>query len=83
LLGFWHGIIAPVTLIGEIVNKVAPTLSPWVFKLYEAQGTGVLYDVGFFVGLLAWLDRRARPFDYPPRFRSCWILIGVGAPDRR
>jgi hypothetical protein len=53
LLGFWHGFIAPVTLLGEIANEVAPALLPWTFQLYEAQGTGVLYDVGFFVGLLA------------------------------
>jgi hypothetical protein len=53
MLGFWHGIIAPVILIGEIVEAVAPSILPWTFRIYESQNTGVLYDVGFFVGLLA------------------------------
>jgi hypothetical protein len=53
MLGFWHGVIAPVTLIGEIIEAVAPSVLPWTFRVYESQNTGVLYDVGFFVGLLA------------------------------
>lgn len=53
MLGFWHGVIAPITLIGEIIEAVAPSLLPWTFRVYESQNTGVLYDVGFFVGLLA------------------------------
>ncbi len=43
--------IAPVTLIGEIINKLAPGALPWTFRFYEARDTGVLYDVGFFLGI--------------------------------
>jgi hypothetical protein len=52
VLGFWHGLIAPVTLIGEIIEALAPTVLPWTFRIYETQNTGVLYDVGFVVGLV-------------------------------
>jgi hypothetical protein len=63
MLGFWHGIIAPVVLLGEIIEAVSPSILPWSFRVYEAEHTGVLYDVGFFVGLLAgpsllWTSRR-------------------------
>ena len=51
LLGLWHGIIAPVTLIGEIVNRFAPHLLPWRLRLYETRDTGLAYDVGFYFGL--------------------------------
>ena len=51
LLGFWHGVIAPVTLIGEIINTFAPGSLPWTFDFYEARGTNVLYDAGFFIGI--------------------------------
>lgn len=53
LLGFWHGIIAPITLIGEIVDKVSPGALPWSFRFYEARNPGVIYDLGFYVGLIA------------------------------
>jgi hypothetical protein len=49
-LGVWHGIIAPITLIVEIVNRVAPHVLPWSPRFFE-QGTGVAYDVGFFLAL--------------------------------
>ncbi|MDR3508552.1 MAG: hypothetical protein P4L64_11690 [Caulobacteraceae bacterium] len=51
LLGFWHGIIAPVTLIVEIINHFWPHALPWRLHLYEAHETGVPYDVGFYLGL--------------------------------
>lgn len=51
LLGLWHGVIAPVTLIIEIINRFAPSLLPWRAHLYEARGTGVAYDIGFYLGL--------------------------------
>lgn len=51
LLGFWHGLIAPFTLVGEIVDKLAPNALPWNFRFYESRDTDVLYDVGFFIGL--------------------------------
>ena len=52
LLGFWHGLIAPVMLIIEVVDKFAPHLLPWNVKFYEARGTGVVYDIGFYFGLV-------------------------------
>ena len=65
LLGFWHGIIAPVTLIVEAVNRLAPHTLPWSLRMYEPGGTGVAYDVGFYFGLaggpsLAWGSWRRR-----------------------
>jgi hypothetical protein len=51
LLGFWHGVIAPVTLIGEIINAFAPHALPWTVRLYETKGAKVAYDVGFYLGL--------------------------------
>jgi len=51
LLGIWHGIIAPATLLLEVVNRVSPGLLPWTAHFYEARGTGVEYDVGFYLGL--------------------------------
>ena len=53
VLGFWHGLISPVTLIVEIINRFAPHALPWQPHLYEQTGTGVGYDVGFYVGLAA------------------------------
>jgi hypothetical protein len=52
LLGFWHGLIAPVMLIIEVIDKFAPHLLPWDVKFYESRGTGVVYDVGFYFGLV-------------------------------
>jgi hypothetical protein len=51
-LGIWHGLIAPVMLIVEVVNKLAPHLLPWTVRIYEARGTGVVYEVGFYFGLV-------------------------------
>jgi hypothetical protein len=51
LLGFWHGLMAPFTLIGEIIDRLAPGALPWKFRFYESRDTSVIYDVGFFVGL--------------------------------
>jgi hypothetical protein len=51
VLGFWHGLIAPVTLIIEIINRLAPNLLPWSVRLYEAKNASVPYDVGFYLGL--------------------------------
>ena len=52
LLGFWHGLIAPVMLIIEVIDKFAPHLLPWNVRIYEARGTGVIYDIGFYFGLV-------------------------------
>jgi hypothetical protein len=53
VLGFWHGLIAPIALIGEIINRISPGTLPWSFKLYEVRNLGVLYDLGFYLGLVA------------------------------
>ena len=47
-LGLWHGIIAPVTLIAEIVNWLVPGVLPWKPHMFET-GAGVPYDIGFFI----------------------------------
>jgi len=52
LLGLWHGIIAPFTLIGEVLNYFVPHLLPWSIHVYEPKGTGAPYDVGFYFGLV-------------------------------
>jgi hypothetical protein len=50
-LGLWHGIIGPVTLVIEIVNRLFPHALPWRAHLFETKATGVAYDVGFYLGL--------------------------------
>ncbi len=52
ILGVWHGVIAPFTLIAEVLNAFLPHLLPWSVHFYEPKGTGVLYDVGFYFGLV-------------------------------
>jgi hypothetical protein len=52
LLGFWQGIIAPITLLIEVINHFAPHALPWQLHMYESAGTGWAYDVGFYFGLL-------------------------------
>ena len=51
-LGFWHGLIAPIMLIVEVVDKFAPKLLPWSVKFYESRGTTFVYDIGFYFGLV-------------------------------
>lgn len=51
LLGLWHGIIAPVALVIEIINRFMPGVLPWHAQLYETHATGVAYDIGFYVGM--------------------------------
>jgi hypothetical protein len=50
-LGVWHGIIAPITLIVEILNKFAPGLVPVHWRMYETGASSALYDLGFYFGL--------------------------------
>jgi hypothetical protein len=53
VLGFWHGLIAPVTLVVEVINQVATRGAlPWSPHFYQ-EGAGVAYDVGFFIGIIA------------------------------
>ncbi len=50
ILGFWHGLIAPITLIVEIIHRYVPGVLPFDWRMY--QGTvGVPYDIGFYLGL--------------------------------
>ncbi len=51
LLGLWHGIISPITLLAEIVNALLPRLLPWHAHLYEVKAAGPVYDLGFYLGL--------------------------------
>ena len=50
LLGFWHGIIAPVTLIVELINPFAPHVLPWKPHFFE-KDSGLFYDIGFYLGV--------------------------------
>jgi hypothetical protein len=52
-LGFWHGMISPFMLIVEVVNTFRPHTLPWTVRMFETQGTGAAYDVGFYFGLLS------------------------------
>ena len=51
LLGLWHGIIGPVMLIVELINRFAPHLLPWTVRFYEPHANSALYDLGFYLGL--------------------------------
>jgi hypothetical protein len=51
LLGLWQGIIAPVTLLVEIGHKLWPHVIPWDIRMYETKAAGMLYDLGFYLGL--------------------------------
>ena len=42
--GFWHGIISPITFLVSLFK-------PGV-RMYEAQNSGRLYDLGFLLGVL-------------------------------
>lgn len=52
LLGFWQGLIAPVMLIVEIIDRFAPHLLPWTVHVYETRASGWAYDLGFYLGLV-------------------------------
>ena len=51
LLGVWHGIIAPITLLVEVLHKLWPHAVHWTIRLYETRANSVAYDLGFFFGL--------------------------------
>jgi hypothetical protein len=44
-LGRWRGVIAPVTLIAEIINRFAPHVPPWRPNFLE-DGAGAVYGIG-------------------------------------
>ncbi|MGE5071890.1 MAG: hypothetical protein ACM3MF_00540 [Anaerolineae bacterium] len=43
LLGLWHGIISPITLILSFFNRSV--------QMYEVHNDGAPYNLGFFVGI--------------------------------
>ncbi|MHB8528174.1 MAG: hypothetical protein ACYC8V_01510 [Caulobacteraceae bacterium] len=51
VLGLWHGFIAPLALIIEIINGLLPGVLPWSFHLYETSAASLPYDLGFYLGL--------------------------------
>ena len=42
-MGFWHGLISPVTLIMSFLNPA--------IQMYEVHNTGSLYNLGFLFGV--------------------------------
>jgi hypothetical protein len=44
LLGLWHGIISPVTLILSFLNRNV--------QMYEVHNDGAPYNLGFFLGIV-------------------------------
>ncbi len=50
ILGFWHGLIAPITLIVEIIHRYVPGVAPFSWRMYQGE-VGVPYDIGFYLGL--------------------------------
>ena len=44
LLGIWHGIISPVTLVLSFVNKDV--------QMYEVHNNGSQYNLGFLIGVV-------------------------------
>ena len=49
VLGFWHGLIAPVTLLVEAIHRYAPGIMNLPWHMYG--GDSVPYDIGFYLGL--------------------------------
>ena len=43
LLGVWHGVISPITLIVSFFNRN--------IQMYEVHNDGSMYNLGFFLGL--------------------------------
>jgi hypothetical protein len=52
VLGFWHGLIAPLTLLVSAINEFATGALQWSPRMYQ-EGGGVIYDIGFFIGIIA------------------------------
>jgi cytochrome c biogenesis protein CcdA len=43
LLGLWHGVIAPVMLVGSFFNSA--------LQIYEVHNNGVEYNLGYLIGV--------------------------------
>ena len=68
VLGFWHGVIAPITLLCEVINRLAPHALPWDLHMFETKAGGAPYDVGFYFGIaggpaVLWSRRPRRRLD--------------------
>ncbi len=50
VLGFWHGVIAPLTLLVEVARYFLPGVVPWAWRFYQTASS-VPYDVGFYIGI--------------------------------
>jgi hypothetical protein len=50
VLGFWHGLIAPITLLVEVIHRYAPSVLSLPWHMYGGSSS-VPYDVGFYFGL--------------------------------
>ncbi|NDB36427.1 MAG: hypothetical protein EB023_14050 [Flavobacteriia bacterium] len=44
-VGLWHGITAPLALIGSIFMDI---------RIYEFPNSGAWYDFGFIIGIACW-----------------------------
>ena len=51
VLGFWHGIIAPLTLLVEVIRRFIPGIIPWDVHMFETGKVSIPYDVGFYFGI--------------------------------
>lgn len=65
VVGFWHGIIAPITLLIEVIRALLPGVVPVDWRMLETAHPSVAYDVGFYFGITSgptvfWARRRYR-----------------------
>lgn len=51
VLGFWHGVIAPITLLVEVIRRFLPGVLPFQWHMFETGLMSVPYDIGFYVGI--------------------------------
>jgi hypothetical protein len=51
ILGYWHGVIAWVTLILRFIDQLFPGGIPGSWHMYETYDTGAFYGLGFLLGV--------------------------------
>ncbi len=54
VLGFWHGMIAPVTFLVSMVGVYHPGLIAGGVRVYQGATVGFSYNLGFCFGLFFW-----------------------------
>jgi hypothetical protein len=58
LLALWHGLIAPLALVGALLHWLVPDTPVGAYfaevRVYAWPNTGPFYDLGFVLGLSAW-----------------------------